>query len=69
MIDLQQIEPDYKYLAEKCNIKSKAELKVALFDITEKTNLKLRLQDFEHLLFNKEKSQKALLFKDFVESI
>jgi predicted nucleotidyltransferase component of viral defense system len=69
MFLLQQTEPDYQYLAEKCNIKNKADLKTALFDIIEKTNLKLKSQDFEHLLFNKEKSQKILLFKDFVESL
>jgi len=69
MFLLQQKEPDYQYLAEKCNITNKVELKTALIDITEKTNLKLKSQDFEHLLFNKEKSQKVLLFKDFVESM
>ena len=68
MFLLQQTEPDYHFLAKKCNIKNKAELKVALLDITEKTNLNIKLQDFEHLLFNKEKSQKVLLFKDFIES-
>jgi len=68
MFLLQQTEPDYHFLAKKCNIKNKAELKVALLDITEKTNLNIKLQDFEHLLFNKEKSQKILLFKDFIES-
>jgi hypothetical protein len=69
MFLLQQTEPDYQYLAEKCNIKNKLELKTALLDITEKTNIELKSQDFEHLLFNKEKSQKILLFKDFVESL
>jgi len=49
--------------------KNKAELKAALFDKIEKTNLKLKSHDFEHLLFHKEKSQKILLFKDFVGSI
>jgi len=68
MFLLQQTEPDYQYLAEKCNIKNKAELKTALLDKTAKTNLKLKSQDFEHLLFNKGKAQKILLFKDFVES-
>jgi len=66
---MQQSEPDYQYLSEKCNLKNKNELKAALFGIAEKTNLKLKMQDFEHLLFNKEKSQKVLLFKDFVESL
>jgi hypothetical protein len=69
MFLLQQTEPDYQYLAKKCNIKNKAELIVALLYLTEKTNLKLKSQDFEHLLFNKEKSQKVLLFKDFVGGI
>ena len=69
MFLLQQTEPDYKYLVEKCNVKNKAELKATLLDIAEKTNLKLKSQDFEHLMFNKEKSQKTLLFKHFVESI
>ena len=68
MFLLQQTEPDYQFLTKKCNIKNKAELKVALLDITEKTNLNIKLQDFEHLLFNKEKSQKVLLFRDFIES-
>ena len=69
MFLMQQTEPNYQYLAEKYNIKNKAELRAKLFEITEKTNLELKMQDFEHLLFNKEKSQKLLLFKDFVESI
>ena len=69
MFLLQQTEPDYQYLAEKCNIKNKQELKAALHDITEKTNLKVKSQDFERLLFVKEKSQKILLFKDFVETM
>jgi predicted nucleotidyltransferase component of viral defense system len=69
MFLLQQTEPDYLYLAKKCNLKNTAELKTALLDIAKRTNLKLKSQDFEHLLFNKEKSQKVLLYKDFVESI
>ncbi|MDR2146498.1 MAG: nucleotidyl transferase AbiEii/AbiGii toxin family protein [Tannerella sp.] len=67
MFLMQLTEPDYQYLAEKCNIKNKAELKASLLKITEKTNLKMKSHDFEHLLFNKEKSQKILLFKDFIE--
>jgi len=68
MFLLQQTEPDYQYLAEKCSIKNKAELKAALLEISEKTDLTLKRQDFEHLLFTKERSQRILLFKDFIES-
>ena len=66
---LQQTEPDYLYLDAKCKIRNKAELKAALIDVTEKTDLKLKSRDFEHLLFNREKSQRILLFRDFVESM
>ena len=69
MFLLQQTEPDYQYLVSKCDITNKTELITALLDITEKTNLKLKSQDFKHLLFNQEKSQKVFLFKDFIESI
>ena len=69
MFLLQQTEPDYPYLTEKCNIKNRTELKTALLDTGEKTNIKWKIQDFEHLLFNKVNAQKVLLFKSFVESI
>ena len=69
MFLLQQTEPDYQFLAEKCNIKNNAELKTALLDISEKTNLNSKSQDFVHLLFDKEKSKKLFLFKDFVEKL
>ena len=69
MFLLQQTEPDYQYLAEKCDIKNHVELKTALLGLTEKTNLKLKAQDFEHLVFKKEKSQQVLLFRDFIESL
>ena len=69
MFLLQQTEPDYHYLAEKCSIPNKAELKAALLNGAEKTNLQLKSRDFESLLFNKEQSRKVLLFKNFVETL
>ena len=66
---LHQTEPDYQYLTEKCKIKNKTELKTKLLNISDHTNLKLKAQDFEHLLFIKEKSQQILLFKEFIETI
>jgi len=69
MFLLLQTEPDYQYLNQKCNIKNKAELKSALLAVTQKTNLKTKAQDFDHLLFDKEKAQKILLFEEFVGSI
>ena len=69
MFLLQQTEPDYRYLADKCAITDKAELKARLLDVAGKTNLQQKSRDFESLLFNKEKSKQVLLFKDFVESM
>jgi predicted nucleotidyltransferase component of viral defense system len=69
MFLLSKTEPDYHYLAVKCNINNKAELKSALGLLPETVNMQVKSQDFEHLLFNREKSQKIFLFRDFVESL
>jgi len=44
------------------------ELKTKLTETIDKVDLLHKSKDFEHLLLNKEKSQKILLFRDFVES-
>ena len=69
MFLLGQTTPDYDYLSEKCNIKNALELKGKLLQIATVTNLKLKSQDFKHLLFDKEKTQKIMLFKNFVDSL
>jgi predicted nucleotidyltransferase component of viral defense system len=69
MFLLGQTPPDYAYLSKKCSIRSPIELKGKLLQIATTTNLKLKSQDFEHLLFDKEKSQKIILFENFVESL
>jgi len=69
MFLLGQTQPNYNYLSEKCKINNFVELQEKLLQIAATTNLKLKSQDFEHLLFDKEKSQKIVLFKDFVESL
>ena len=69
MFLLGQTPPDEEYLSKKCSLKNFAEMKEKLRQIAETSNLKLKSKDFEHLLFDKEKSQKIILFKDFVESL
>ena len=64
---LGQGVPDYEYLAAKKGIRNKEELKVALTQIVNTTDLKMRYKDFEHLLFNKENAEKVLRFGDFVK--
>lgn len=69
MFLLGQTLPAYSYLSSKCNIHNVIELKEKLLQTTEKTNLKLKSQDFAHLLFNKNNKDKVLKFKEFIESL
>jgi len=69
MFLLGQTQPDYHYLSEKCSINNLIELKENLLKVAVETNLKLKSQDFKHLMFDKEKSQKILLFQSYIESL
>jgi predicted nucleotidyltransferase component of viral defense system len=69
MFLLGQTQPDYNYLSVKCNIQNINKLKEKLLETAHKTNLKLKSQDFEHLLFNKNNNDKILRFVEFVESL
>ena len=62
----QQAEPDYRFLSERCGIKTPADLKSMLDDKLATVNLKQKQRDFEHLLFNPSRSKQILLFKEFV---
>ena len=69
MFLLGQTLPDFDYLSEKCSVKNSFELKEKLHQVAATANLKLKSQDFKHLLFDKEKSEKIFLFKDFIDSL
>ena len=64
----QQTSPDYDFLRQRNGITSASELKNALMEKLEHTNLALKQKDFEHLLFNPSRSAQILHFKEFVES-
>jgi len=68
MFLLGQTAPNYDYLSDKCGIENFAELKKTLLQVAKTTNLKLKSQDFEHLLFNKDNTRKVLMFEEFVEN-
>lgn len=69
MFLLGQTEPDYEYLATKRDIHNKEELKEALFNTIENTDLKKKYRDFEHLLFNKANAERVLRFSEFVKEL
>ncbi len=64
---LSQTAPDYAYLTSKHNIENLAMLKEALKERISRVDLKVKQRDFEHLLFQKEKSNMILNFPAFIE--
>lgn len=69
MFLLTLTSPDYAFLSERSGINNLQHLKQATKELLKITDLKQKQRDFEHLLFNKSKSEKILLFEDFVNSL
>jgi hypothetical protein len=67
MFLLGQTTPDYDFLLKRRGIGSPEELKTAVFQVLERTDLNVKMKDFEHLLFNKNNSGRILKFKEFFE--
>jgi predicted nucleotidyltransferase component of viral defense system len=69
MFLLGQSSPDYEFLTIRCGISDLAALKQATAKMLKTTDLKKKMKDFEHLLFNKENGKKILRFKDFINEL
>lgn len=69
MFLLSQTTPNYDYLSQKCGINNLKELKKEVYKVLKETDLNQKMRDFEHLLFNKEKSKAILRFKDFIDAL
>jgi predicted nucleotidyltransferase component of viral defense system len=67
MFLLGQTKPDYDFLAKRIGINNAAELKSEVIKRTKITDLKTKIKDFEHLLFNKENNKRILRFEEFLE--
>jgi predicted nucleotidyltransferase component of viral defense system len=65
MFLLGQTSPDYDFLVKKRGIESPEELKKEIFKVLKRTNLNVKMKDFEHLLFNKNNSRRILRFKEY----
>ena len=68
MFLLSKTEPDYDFLGKRNGIHSKEELKNAIATILTTVDLNIKKRDFEHLLFVSKKSDKILLFPDFIRN-
>jgi predicted nucleotidyltransferase component of viral defense system len=69
MFLLSQTNPDYAFLSKKNGINNLEELKQSVEELLNTIDLKMKMRDFEHLLFNKEKSRQILRFGEFFKSL
>lgn len=65
MFLLSQTLPDFKFLYKKAGISNMIELKKNAFKVFHSVNLNNKKKDFEHLIFNKNKSDMILNIEDF----
>ena len=65
---LSQTKPNYDFLSAKQGITSVIELKNAVLDRLNLVDLSSKQQDFEHLLFDKQKSSTILHFRNYIQS-
>jgi predicted nucleotidyltransferase component of viral defense system len=65
MFLLGQTSPDYDFLLKRKGIGSSEELKKVILRILERSDLTIKMKDFEHLLFNKNNSIRILRFKEY----
>lgn len=69
MFLLAQTAPDYSFLSKKNGINNLLELKQTVKKLLNTVNLKMKMNDFEHLLFRKNSSNRILHFGDFINEL
>lgn len=66
---LAQSNPDYTFLSKKYGINNRLELKQSVEKMLHSVDLKMKIKDFEHLLFNKNNSNRILRFGEFIKEL
>jgi predicted nucleotidyltransferase component of viral defense system len=69
MFLMDQTTPDYSFLAERCGILNLEDLKRTTKEMVKTIDLKQKMKDFEHLLFNRENSKRILRVGDFIREL
>lgn len=69
MFLLSQTRPDYGFLTKTSGIHNLDELKTAVAERLAKVDLTQKKRDFEHLLFDKNNSERILLIGDFIRDM
>ena len=60
--------PDYQFLQLRCGIGDAGTLRIAMNTLIEKTDLRMKMKDFEHLLMVPDQNLKVLRFQEFIET-
>ncbi len=68
MFLLGYTQPNYDFLQKRSGIGSAQKLKVAIENVLKMTDLSIKKKDFEHLLFNKQNSERILRFGEFAKA-
>lgn len=66
---LGMVKPDYNFLAAQRGIHNVEELKLATLEVLKTVDLKKKMKDFEHLLFNKTNSERILTVGEFIKEM
>lgn len=69
MFLLSETLPDFKFLSKRCGISNLDELKQAAAKLIKTVDLKSKMRDFEHLLFNKSNSARILRVSEFFNTL
>ncbi|MCE5331417.1 MAG: nucleotidyl transferase AbiEii/AbiGii toxin family protein [Bacteroidales bacterium] len=69
MFLLAQAKPDYHFLSVQRGIHNLDELKSATAEILKTVDLKKKMKDFEHLLFNKANAARILRVGEFIDEL
>ena len=67
MFLMQLAKPSYDFLRERVGIATPEQLKLALEEKLAATDLKIKMRDFEHLLFDTHAAEKILRFNDLAK--
>ena len=69
MFLLSQVEPDYAFLAARCDVRDLPGLKATVEKALQLVDLSRKQKDFEHLLIHRDNSKRILHFREFIRSL
>jgi hypothetical protein len=69
MFLLSQTMPDFDFLSRRTGVSNLDALKEKAENVISSVDLRIKMKDFEHLLFNKQNSTRILRVAEFFQSL